>query len=248
MPRRLPLVALAATALAFTVPVAVHAQQYYPGLSLSYITPSATVSSTEVIEVWVRASLDAGATALDITSDTSTFFGFDGQIPRPDGELVVLYGLGAHAGCYGSFWPTDACYNSSSPYLFSFNDDARSLLVTTWSLAAGSSHDFLFGFFTPQNGPVAPGTYTHFYSGPTFGYGFRRSIRDASGDFLGYEPNVSSGSFDLATTCAGTGFPPPDSCKFERTVAGGVVPEPATLSLFGLGLVGVGVMSRRKRA
>jgi len=45
------LVALAATALAFTAPVAVHAQQNYPGLSLSYITPSATVSSTEVIEV-----------------------------------------------------------------------------------------------------------------------------------------------------------------------------------------------------
>jgi len=241
------LVALAATALAFTVPVAVHAQQYYPGLSLSYITPSATVSSTEVIEVWVRASLDAGATALDITSDTSTFFGLNGQIPRLDGELVRSYGLGAYAVCYGSFWTTNECIDPFSPYGFSFNDDSRSLLVTTWSLAAGSSRDFLFGFFTPQNGPVAPGTYTHFYSGPTFDFAFRRSIRDANGDFLGYEPDESVGSLDLATTCAGASFPPPNSCAFERTVVGSVVPEPATFTLVGLGLAGIGVVSRRKR-
>ena len=67
-----------------------------------------------------------------------------------------------------------------SQQAISFNYDAgTSFITTSGSIAPGETRDFLFGSFTPQNGPVAPGVYS--FSNAAFIIGVYPALHHSAG-------------------------------------------------------------------
>jgi len=84
--------------------------------------------------------------------------------------------------------------------------------------------------------------------GPTTVASFNDFISDIDAPGTRGNPSVVSGSFDFSTSVSAGAHTLRivfDSAADASSIA---VPEPATLSLFGLGLLGAGFVSRRRRA
>lgn len=198
-----------------------------PSATLTHLEREAVTSGTVDVDVWLR--LTAG--------ETIDFSGTSGFLPGELSEFAVIDAIvpTTSATCAGTFWPQaplSACYDVAAPWRFNFNSD----FATGWdrlngmTLAAGETFDFLIGRFSPQNGTVAPGTYTAL----NFSMELSISGQDASGAPL-------QRWFTLGESCPTVD----DSCAFTRTVT--AVPEPATAALLPLGL-GALVAWRRRRA
>ncbi|MEO7086302.1 MAG: PEP-CTERM sorting domain-containing protein [Gemmatimonadaceae bacterium] len=216
-----------------------------PGLSASFVQPTGTVYSTSPIDVYVRLTLDAGAPAFNF--DGTSYepsspmpFGLDRSLLPTSG---VIFGTDTAAvfsnydaaflflafGCDGNFTNTSGDCLSGPPYTFTFGPGLPSSDV--FSLAPGTSWDFVFGTFTPDGGRAPDGTY--FFSDVEL----LAQIDgvDASGDIvIGSTPG-------LVDTCLN----PDPTCAFTRSVVS--TPEPATFGLLGLGLGFVGLVRRQRR-
>lgn len=190
--------------------------------TLSFDTPTGTVSSTASIPVYVTFTLAPNSDPL--TTDGS------GSVTSPISPARIAE-LGGNSigvivnngfGCSGSF---GGC--GSGPYNFDFNYASPSFIgAQNLDLQPGSSTNFLLGNFVPVGGNAPAGTYS-FYN--TI---FELEYYDQSTSNFFFSP--------LADTCASGA----EACAFTRTVLSvSAVPEPATWAMMILGFAGVGFMA-----
>jgi hypothetical protein len=209
--------------------------------------PSGTVLETSPVDVFLTLTLDAGAppfnfngTFYDPTSPTpfgipasalpTSGFEFDAaNTPaafKPNSyDSAFLFLV---IGCGGTFLPNCPDLNGP-PYDFTFGPGLPT--SATFSMAPGTSMDFLLGTFTPTGGSAPPGTYTFFDA---------ELIAQVNGqDEAGNE--IFGFTDGLVDTCDNL-LP---SCGFTRDVV--PAPEPATAGLVCLGVGFVGLARRRRR-
>lgn len=196
-----------------------------PEATLQWIQPSGATSGTDIVEVWVRLTVSPDATESLVLDGTTT--GIAPEILAEFAEITGVYN-GSLAYCSGTFWPENACYDTGSAWAFNFNYGDGNFGDTHGTLAPGQSLDFLYGSFTPQNGPVASGTYT-----------FAHAELQLNIMGLDFEGNAIYRSITIAGTCPGG----EDACAFSRVVA---VPEPGTYGMMALGLGVLGWAARRR--
>jgi PEP-CTERM motif len=214
------------------------AQAALPYGELSFVAPTGTVANNVPIDVLMRLTLDPASPALAFSSNPLTGFA-PGDLPTqgyytpPSGprELRNFDSfdgafLNVGAGCSGTF--IGNCVAGVVPYTFTFYFGAGSLVgMNNFNLAAGGTHDFQLGTFTPLPGPAPVGTYTFDFALLSLAfYG-----QDALGNYL-----VTDGT-TLAQTCPG--------CTFSRDVIAAAVPEPGTYAMLLTGLLGMTWMRRR---
>jgi hypothetical protein len=223
--------------------------------TLSFLQPTATVSPTAPVDVWIHMTAGAGGFNLD---SGATNYGFDlGYLSSGLGiqvDSVTSASLTVGFSCSGTFTST-ACV-SGPPYDFSWNYGTNGVLNgAPLVLAEGATFDYLFGTFTPSNGPVAPGTYNFYNSHLEAWVSGVQSVQqfdingnpllDANGQAVYVQQDFNSALIDLAQTCP-LG---PQGCGFSRTVVGGnSVPEPGTDALLWLSLGLLFATSRRKKS
>lgn len=200
--------------------------QALPTTAVTWTTPSGTTDGKSVVELWMRLSVAADAIGpLVLDGSATSFSAIDmGPVVTP----IMVSGFG-WSQCSGSFVPGD-CNNAAHPWRFDYNYDPVGSFFGhldrfNRTLQPGESLDILFGRFTPQNGPVAPGTYTFKLAG----IGLSLQGLDAKGDY-----NYAS----LKLGDAGS-----DGVDFVRVVE---VPEPGTLLMLGVGLGLLGARLRRR--
>jgi hypothetical protein len=216
--------------------------------TLEWVQPSGTVSSTEVIDVRMRFTLDPNSPVLDFSSNPLTGFAAadlptQGQYYNPTTQLfethdaVAITGayLNTYFGCDDTF--TGGCNGNTTNYSYDFFTTSQPgnpaiNFVTSFALAPGASIEYLFARFTPAAGGAAPGTYNFYRTGLTLTF---QGV-DAEGHPLGFEVQ------DLGVTCSGGNT---DACAFTRTVL--AVPEPATGALWALGLAALAIGARRRK-
>ena len=223
------------------------AQAVLPLASLSFVERVATVGPNEVIDVWMRLSIDPGSTALSFSSNPLS--GIDsedlpvmGQYYDPvlgtyvSSEFVSIDGayLNTYFSCNDSF--TNGC-NGTPPRAYSYSFHTSSTpgrpsinFLDSFDLQPGESHDYVFATFTPEPGGAAAGSYRFYGTGVTL-------------NFFGLDAEGRSLTADitLASTCNGG---PSDDCAFTRHVT--AVPEPSSLLLMVLGLGLVAGLARRR--
>ncbi len=213
-------------------------------LQLTFVTPSATVSATDVIPIVLRlTNLDANNSflvdnslpnlGLDPSLLPATGNGNDPVTGDPVSDVPFASYSSAQLiqafGCSGSF--TNGC--DPGAYSFAFGDAPFS---NPYSLAPGASFDFLLGNFSPVGGAAPAGSY-EFYRGVLGLYVFGA---DSGGNALSNLQFIrQTCNFDSAAACADVGF-------FTRNVI--AVPEPASTVLMALGLCAVGWQMRRRLA
>ena len=172
-----------------------------PTGTLTFISPTGVVGPTDVVEVWLRLTLDADSEPLHLDS-TLTGFGVN-TADIPEGWTSLT-----EANTNTSFWCSgdfgSEC-SQGTPYNFSFNTSGPNTFnfLHDITINPGESRDYLFGTFTPSAGPVAQGTYT-FYNA---GFELELNGIDADGGSAFWY-------YSIAQTC-------PDndsSCAFTRTV------------------------------
>jgi hypothetical protein len=183
---------------------------------------------------------------------------FDPNSPNEYTSASTTYSL----ECSGSFFT--GCGGSPYDFNFSFCTDPTVgcfLGLSSFTLQPGNSFEFLFGTLTPTGGAAPPGTYNLFNTAAIIsvaGTGFEadqngNEILDANGNPIPIPTQDSngntvffSGDVNIADTCENGATNP--QCNFTRTVVDTTAtPEPATLTLFGLGLVAIGGARRRRR-
>lgn len=262
MNRRLTL--LLAGIAAFAVPTTTAVAQpgsVVPGLTLSFLQPTDSGDIYSSFDIWLRLALDPNASALAIDgSSPSTKFGMPGLVMPTTGSdnmgaqgnfVFDSYSFGVTSlalECSGSF----SCGSPEWDFNFHVCQTAQPCFndLSTFSLAPGGFYDYLFGTFSPRNGSVPPGTYNVFHAYATMSIAAVGHEVDDQGNTVldAFGDPVVHNLYDwtpIANTCANQD----PTCEFSRTVVPSVVatPEPATMSLVALGLLGI-VGVRRRRA
>jgi hypothetical protein len=227
--------AMLAAVMVFWLPAAVHAA--LPIGTLEYTQRVGTATPTETISMALRYTLDPSSSALTFSNNPLSGFapadlptfgtrfnqgtGQFEQVPFAPGSIdrVSLYTFYV---CNTTFF---AGCSAGGEYSFAF-DFSRPGGLDSFSLAPGTSVDFLLGTLTPKSGGAAPGTYLFFSAGLQL-------------EFFGLDQagNPLSGYHGLGSTCMTFQA----DCAFTRTVL--AVPEPGMPVLMALALAALG-MSR----
>jgi PEP-CTERM motif-containing protein len=244
------LVVSAALVLSSVVPFASAVAQpssVIPGLHLKFTTPMGTAYQTSPIDVFVTLMLDAGAPAFNFDGRS-----YDPTSPMPFGipkSTLPTEGFEFGTDELATFAPDS--YNSAflflvpnceastflpacpsqfgPPYDFTFGV-GLGLDGSTFSIAPGTSMDFLLGTLTPTGGIAPVGTYT---LADAQIIAQVNGKDDAGRDIAGF----TTGLVDACDNVV-------PSCGFSRDVI--PTPEPATFGLLTLGLGFVGVVRRRR--
>ncbi|MBL8555570.1 MAG: PEPxxWA-CTERM sorting domain-containing protein [Phenylobacterium sp.] len=204
--------------------------------TLSFVQPTGTAGPNDVIDVYLRLTLDANSATLSVDEFGAVTSGGPSLTELTDAGIDVNqpYGIGlaGYLGCSGTFVPPGC---GPAEYEYAFQSPPAD-----FTLSAGESLDFLWLTFTPFGGPAAAGTYKFYETAMTIGaYGV-----DSNGD-------SKFPAFDaFGMTCASGD----DRCAFSRTVSsggggGGGVPEPTTWALLigGFALAGTALRAQRRR-
>ena len=229
--RRLRPAAGAAVLLA----AAATAQAAPPPTTVNWVTPSGTATADQRIDLWLRLAVAEQATTPLILDGTTANFNLPADLPG--WASVSWIDTQSWLGCGNTFMPGN-CFEPTAPYRFDYNSGPDSFgvyvnghsLPLNITLQPGQSRDFLIGSFMPQNGAVAPGTYTLDNAGLQL---FLTGTDTAGATVYQY--------FGLGSACNGA----PDCLVFSRDVT--AVPEPATALLLLLGVIGLVVHRTRAR-
>ena len=201
-----------------------------PATTVSWVQQSGATSPTDPVDIWVRLTVDSAATGPLVIDGTTTSFA-----PSDLAGFSTIDRVQQQAGtaCAGSFFGA-GCGDQANAWAFEFNNVPSPemwLYAAPLTLMPGQSKDFLFGSFTPQNGPVAPGTYR-------WEYGASLELVVVGTDASG---SPYAELFSVGSTCE----PFAEHCVFTRTVS--AVPEPESYAIFALGLAGIVVRLRQNR-
>jgi hypothetical protein len=217
-----------------------------PTGALTFMAPTGTAVSTDIIELRMRFTLDAASTDLTFSSDPLTGFAptdlpVQGTYVDP---VTGAYSLRDFASINRAFLNTtyycndtfvDVCAPSAN-YSFEFwtvSQPGKPSInfLDSFSLPAGASTEYVFGRYLPAAGGATPGSYI-FYN-TTLDLIFEGV--DATGNALSYQHTLGQSCENFTPDCA-----------FTRTVTA-AVPEPGSFAMLALGLVGMGLRLRRRR-
>lgn len=226
-------VALAALTLASSSALAA-----WPNISVSYLQQTGVAEANTPIEVWVRVAADR-----EIGTAAGFPFGFDAA-DMPKTETVYDFSTNTRKtytfASYTSLTiiPGWGCTPRCDPpgYTFeSFYAPSSSTGPRSFSNLAGSARlvtgDYLVGSFIPD-GSVTSGTVA-FSLVPSLDFNVTGVATD------GTQLNAYLGPANGFNACP---YDKRDTCSFTRTITS--VPEPDTLWLWALGVIGVGVARR----
>jgi PEP-CTERM motif len=208
--------------------------------SLTFNTPTGTVASNAVIDMYLTLTLDAQSDPLttDATGRPTSGFdyaGYQGMIDLNDPNTRVFFN--ESFGCSGTF--VEGCGGGSSAYEWNFNFNQPNFIgPVNFNLQPGQSFSWLFGSFTPVGGNAPAGLYT-FYNASTLVQIY--NPQDPN------DPNDDQREFyNFAQTCPTQEA----SCAFTRNVfaVNNAVPEPGTWGMMILGFGVVGSAMRRRGA
>lgn len=212
-----------------------------PDISLSFVQPTGTVSTTDPIEVWVHVSSDraigthVGPTfGLDAEDVPLTTKEYNWDTHQWDKETPFASYTGVSISTGYSCGPCDAF---GYEFISSGWDDPQGFpSIVGDTLRVG---DYRVGTFVPT-GAVVPGTYLF-----PLHVEFQINVTglSASGQYLGANLLGTPGAAYQACSWGAS-----DSCGFTRTVVAASVPEASTMlcSLLGMAMI-AGVARRRRR-
>jgi len=212
------------TAIAFLLALAGHSAQSEVLASLTFIQPTGTATTTDVIPMWVRLSLAPNSDAVSLSTTI-------------DSAYIDWY---CENGGFSDCSPDEPDPTAApSPYVAAPHFGANSWFELTqrpaFILNPGESVDLHIVNLTPRSGTVPAGFYQHQQVGLSI-YG-----PTAPEDDPMFPP---APLFAVSTSCSIA----PAACTFSRNVTA-AVPEVGT---FGLGILGglglLGLAAKRRRA